>query len=228
VGRPQVITREIDGELMEPIEDLIIEVDDEFSGTVIDKLQKRRAEMQEMKVTGQGTTRLRFLVPTRGLIGLRNEFLTDTRGTGVMYHNFDHYGSMRGETPGRSNGAMIVQEQGETTGYALFNLQERGIMFAGPGTPVYGGQLVGLHSRENDIVVNPCKRKQLTNVRASGSDDALRLTPPRELTLESALELIEDDEIVEVTPKAVRVRKLHLDHNERKRQEKIRKSQLGS
>ncbi len=220
VGRPQVITKEIDDQLMEPIEELIVDVDDEYSGTVIDKLNRRKGDMQEMNVGGQGSTRLRYLIPTRGLIGFRSEFLTDTRGTGVMYHNFDHYGPYRGETPGRSNGAMVAMEQGETTAYAIFNLQERGTRLIGPGEQVYGGQVVGIHSRDNEIVVNPCKRKHLTNVRASGSDDALRLTPPLNLSLEGALELIDDDEMVEITPKSLRLRKFHLDHNVRKRESK--------
>ena len=220
VGRPRVILREMNGELQEPIEDLIINVPEEYAGTVIDKLNNRKGQMQEMRVNADGTNRLRYTIPSRGMIGFRSEFLTDTRGTGVMYHNFDHYGPYRGETPGRKNGALIAQDKGETTSYALFNLQERGQMFLGPAAAVYPGQLVGLHARENDLVVNPCKRKQLTNVRASGSDDALRLTPPLELTLEGALELIEDDEIVEVTPESIRIRKVILDHSMRKRSEK--------
>jgi GTP-binding protein len=224
VGRPQVITRMIDGEVQEPIEELVIEVDEAYSGTIIDKLNQRRGEMLEMSVSEHGTTRLKYHVPTRGLIGLRSEFLTDTRGTGVMYHNFHHYGSVRGETPGRTNGTMIVQENGDTTAYALYTLQERGVLFVGNAEAVYGGQIIGLHSRENDIVVNPCKRKQLNNIRSAGADEALRLTPHRTFTLESALEMIEDDEMVEVTPKTIRIRKVDLDHNLRKRNEKSRKS----
>ncbi len=227
VGRPQVITREIDGELMEPIEELVVDLDDEFSSTIIDKLNMRRGDMQDMVANGNGTTRLRYLIPTRGLIGLRSEFLTSTRGTGVMYHNFDHYGSMRGETPRRKSGAMIVQDPGETTIYALYNLQERGQLLVGAATPVYNGQIIGLHSRENDIVVNPNKKKQLTNVRSSGTDESLRLTPPKVMTLESALEGIDEDEMVEVTPLSIRIRKIELDHSLRKRQEKIRKASLA-
>jgi GTP-binding protein len=217
VGRPRVIIREVDGVKQEPIEDLLVDVDDEYSGSVIEVLNIRKGRMLDMEVTGNGTTRLKYEIPTRGLIGFRNDFLTMTRGTGVMYHNFDHYGPYRGDTPSRGQGALVIQGQGETTGYSLFNLQERGVLFLGPGVSVYGGQLLGLNSRENDLVVNPCKGKKLTNVRASGSDEALKLTPPRLLNLEAALEIISDDEIVEVTPKAVRVRKFYLDHNDRKR-----------
>ncbi len=220
VGRPRVVLREIDGKLMEPIEELVCEMEEPYSGTIINELNQRRGEMQEMQPMEAGTLRLRYLIPARGLIGFRSEFLTATRGTGVMYHTFHSYGPYKGETPGRSNGALIVQEAGDTTGYALFNLQERGQMFLGPGEPVYMGQLVGLHARENDLVVNPCKKKQLTNVRASGSDDAIRLTPPILLTLERALETIEEDEVVEVTPTSIRLRKFYLDHNDRKRLEK--------
>ena len=220
VGRPRVIIREIDGEKQEPIEDLLVDVDDEYAGGVIEVLNQRKGSMLDMVVEGNGTTRLRYEIPTRGLIGFRNDFLTMTRGTGVMYHNFDHYGPYRGETPGRQQGALVVQDQGETRAYSLFNLQERGTLFLGAGIAVYGGQILGLNSRENDLVVNPCKGKKLTNVRASGTDEALKLTPPRELSLEAALEVIGDDEIVEVTPAAIRVRKFHLDHNNRKRFEK--------
>jgi len=217
VGRPRVVVKEVDGQKMEPIEELVVEMDDAYAGSVIEELNKRRGEMQEMQVNELGTTRLRFLIPSRGLIGFRSGFLTSTRGTGVMYHTFHAFGPYRGDTPGRASGALIVQEAGETTGYALANLQERGTMFMGPGEKVYMGQLVGLHVRENDLVVNPCKKKQLTNMRASGSDDAVRLTPPIDLTLERALETIGDDEVVEVTPLSIRVRKVWLDHNDRKR-----------
>jgi GTP-binding protein len=220
VGRPRVITREIDGQLMEPIEELVVDVDDEYAGSVIDHLNRRKGDMREMKVGGTGITRLAYQIPTRGLIGFRSDFLTETRGTGVMYHNFDHYGAYRGETPSRQNGAMVALEKGETTAYALHNLQERGTMLVGAGQPVYSGQLVGINSRDNDIVVNPCKRKHLTNVRASGTDDSLRLTPHRVLSLEAALELIDEDELVEVTPKSIRLRKAQLDHTARKRESK--------
>jgi GTP-binding protein len=220
VGRPQVITREVDGKTQEPIEELVIDVEEQYRGPVIDKLNQRRGEMQDMTLSGTNTMRLRYMIPTRGLIGFRSEFLTDTRGTGIMYHNFDHYGSWRGETPSRTNGAMIVQEQGDTTAYALYNLQERGVLFLGAGESVYGGQLCGLHSRDNDIVVNPNKKKHLTNIRSAGADEALRLTPHKTFSLEAALEFINSDEMVEVTPKNIRIRKLHLDHNLRKRFDK--------
>ena len=217
VGRPKVITREVDGVLQEPIEDLVVDVDDDYAGTVINKLNQRKGEMQDMVVTGSGTTRLKYQIPTRGLIGFRSEFLTDTRGTGVMNHNFDHYGPFRGENAGRPGGAMVALEAGDTTAYALYNLQERGALMVGAAVSVYAGQVVGINSRENEIVVNPCKRKQLTNMRSAGADEALRLTPPMNLSLEAALELIDDDEMVEVTPKSIRVRKTILDHNDRKR-----------
>ncbi|MCA9523754.1 MAG: translational GTPase TypA [Myxococcales bacterium] len=220
VGRPKVILRESDGQMLEPIEELVIDVPAEHSGGVIEKLNERKGEMQEMQNNDDGTVRMRYMIPSRGLIGFRNKFLTDTRGTGVMYHNFDHYGRYRGETPGRQNGAMVVQEPGDTTSYALYNLQERGTLFHGPAVPVYAGQIVGLQNRDNDLIVNPCKKKHLTNIRSAGADDALRLTPPKVLSLETALELIEDDELVEVTPKKIRVRKTILDHQERLRQQK--------
>ncbi len=217
VTRPAVITRrDEDGTLMEPMELVVVECGDEFSGTVINKLNIRRGEMQKMEPAGEGMTRLEYRMPARGLIGYRSEFLTDTRGTGQMHTNFDGYEPMRGDVPRRANGALIVMEPGETTGYALFSLQDRGQMFVGPGFEVYAGQVIGEHARDNDLVVNPCKKKQLTNMRASGSDDKLLLTPPRDLSLEAALEWIDDDELVEITPENIRLRKLELDHNKRK------------
>ena len=217
VSRPQVIYREDDaGKMLEPMEEVVVEVDADYAGTVIMKLQQRKGDLLEVKVNADNTQRLLFKVPSRGLLGYRSEFLTDTRGTGVMYTNFDAYEPFRGELPYKRNGAMIVLEKGETTSYALFNLQERGRMFVGPAVPVYHGQIIGEHARENDLVVNPCKKKQLTNVRASGSDTATVLTPPLDMSLEKAIEFIQDDEYVEITPDSIRLRKAILDHSKRK------------
>jgi GTP-binding protein len=224
VSRPRVILREDDeGRTLEPFEEVVIECGEDYSGAVINKLNQRRGQMKSMTPSGEGMTRLEYVVPSRGLIGFRNEFLTDTRGTGVMHANFDHYGEYTGSIEKRANGALIVQDDGETTTYALHSLQERGVLFVGPGEEVYKGQIIGQHSRDNDLVVNPCKKKGLTNVRAAGSDDKLVLAPPREMNLERGLQWINDDELVEVTPSAIRIRKALLDHNERKRAEKAKK-----
>jgi GTP-binding protein len=219
VSKPEVISREIDGVRCEPMEYLVIDVPEEHQGTVIEKLGPRRAEMVSLHPM-DGINRLEFLIPARGLIGFRTEFLTDTRGTGVMTHTFHDYAPWKGPIPGRKNGVLIAMEAGETVAYAIFGLQERGIFFVGPGVEVYEGMIVGQHAKENDLVVNVGKGKKLTNIRASGSDDAVRLTPARILTLEQALEFIDDDELVEVTPKSIRLRKRYLDENERKRAEK--------
>ncbi len=219
VSKPEVIFREVDGVRMEPMEHLTIDVPEEYQGTVIEKLGTRKAEMLSM-VPMDGTNRLEFKIPARGLIGFRTEFLTDTRGTGVMNHTFDQYGPHKGPIVGRKNGVLIAMEAGETVAYSLFGLQDRGILFVGPGIEVYEGMIVGQHAKENDLVVNVSKGKKLTNVRASGSDDAVRLTPPKNLSLEQALEYIDDDELVEVTPKSIRLRKRYLDANERKKMEK--------
>jgi len=219
VSKPEVIFREIDGERCEPMEYLVIDVPEEYQGTVIEKLGTRKAEMVSMQPM-DGVTRLEFVVPARGLIGFRTEFLTDTRGTGVMTHTFHDYAPYKGPIPGRKNGVLIALEAGESVGYSLFGMQDRGILFIGPGIEVYEGMIIGQHAKENDLVVNVCKGKKLTNVRASGSDEAIRLTPPRLLTLEQALEYIEEDELVEVTPQAIRLRKKFLNANERKKQEK--------
>ncbi len=221
VSRPQVIFRKDEnGKTLEPMEEVVVETDADYAGTVIMKLNQRKGELLEVKVNGDNTQRLLFKVPARGLLGYRSEFLTDTRGTGVMYTNFDAYEEYRGELPHKRNGALIVLEKGETTSYALFNLQERGKLFVGAAEPVYNGQIIGEHARENDLVVNPCKKKQLTNVRASGSDSATVLTPPLEMSLEKAIEFIEDDEYVEITPESIRLRKAILDHNKRKSSKK--------
>ncbi|MEC9396186.1 MAG: translational GTPase TypA [Myxococcota bacterium] len=218
VSQPRVIFREDEnGKKIEPIEEVVIEVDSEYAGTVIQKLNLRRGELLEVKVNNDNTQRLAFMVPSRGLLGYRSEFLTDTRGTGIMHTNFHSYQPFRGELPHKRNGALIVLEKGETTTYSLHNLQERGRLFVGPASQVYGGQIIGEHARDNDLVVNPCKKKALTNVRASGSDNALVLTPPEELSLERAIEFIQEDEIVEITPESIRLRKRELDHSFRKR-----------
>ncbi|RMF47916.1 MAG: translational GTPase TypA [Deltaproteobacteria bacterium] len=223
VSKPEVILREIDGVTCEPLEYLTIDVPEEYQGTVIEKLGQRKAEMVSM-TSLEGTNRLEFIIPARGLIGFRTEFLTDTHGTGVMNHTFHDYGPWRGPIAGRKNGVLVAMEACETVAYGLFNLQDRGILFVGPGVKVYEGMIIGQHAKENDLVVNPGKGKKLTNVRASGSDEAVRLTPPRVLSLEQALEFIDDDELVEVTPSSIRLRKKILDANERKKYEKQKKA----
>jgi GTP-binding protein len=223
VSQPHVIFKEGPaGEKLEPYESVVIDLDEAYAGAVIEELGRRGGRMQDMQPAGEGRTRLEYLCPARGLIGYRSQFLTDTRGTGVLHHNFDHYGPYAGSFKSRPNGVLVVQDIGETNTYGLFYLQERGALFLGPGVKVYGGQIVGIHSRENDLVVNPSKAKKLTNIRTTAADEKLFLTTPRDLSLEAALEFINDDELVEVTPKAIRLRKRVLDHNERKRVEKAR------
>lgn len=219
VSKPEVILREIDGVNCEPMEYLVIDVPEAFQGTVIEKLGSRKAEMVAMHPM-EGTNRLEFIIPARGLIGFRTEFLTDTRGTGILNHTFHEYAPYKGPIAGRKNGVLIAMEDGETVAYSLFSLQDRGILFVGPGTRVYEGMIIGEHAKQNDLVVNSCRGKKLTNVRASGSDDAMRLTTPRNLSLEQALEYIAEDELAEVTPKSIRLRKKHLDANERKKHQK--------
>jgi GTP-binding protein len=219
VSKPEVIFREIDGVKCEPMEYLVIDVPEEHQGTVIEKLGTRKAEMVSMQPM-DGTNRLEFIIPARGLIGFRTEFLTDTRGTGVMNHTFHEYAPYKGPIAGRKNGVLISIDTGETVSYSLFNLQDRGILFVGPGTSVYEGMIIGQHSKDNDLVVNACRGKKLTNVRASGTDDSTKTSPPRILSLEQALEFIADDELVEVTPKSIRLRKRYLDANDRKKHEK--------
>jgi GTP-binding protein len=219
VSKPEVIFREIDGVKCEPMEYLVIDVPEEHQGTVIEKLGTRKAEMVSMQPM-DGTNRLEFIIPARGLIGFRTEFLTDTRGTGVMNHTFHEYAPYKGPISGRKNGVLISIDTGETVSYSLFNLQDRGILFVGPGTSVYEGMIIGQHSKDNDLVVNACRGKKLTNVRASGTDDSTKTSPPRILSLEQALEFIADDELVEVTPKSIRLRKRYLDANDRKKHEK--------
>ncbi|GAM09848.1 hypothetical protein OR1_02130 [Geobacter sp. OR-1] len=216
VSKPEVIFREVNGKKLEPMEYLVVDVPSEFQGAIIEKMGPRKGEMTSMQPMGE-FIRLEFVIPARGLIGLRSEVLTDTRGTAVMTHTFHDYAPYKGEIPGRKNGVLIAMENGETTGYSLDGLQPRGILFLGPGIEVYGGMIIGQHAKDNDLDVNPCKGKKLTNVRASGTDDALKLAPPRILTLEQALEFIDDDELVEVTPKSIRLRKKELEPTKRKR-----------
>ena len=218
VSRPEVITREVDGRLEEPFEQLTVDVEEDYQGAVMQRLGERGGELTDMLPDGRGRVRLDYIIPARGLIGFRTEFLTATSGTGLMYHVFDHYGpAKRADYGQRVNGVLVSMANGKALAYALFNLQERGKLFIGPGEEVYEGMVVGLHSRDNDLVVNPLKAKQLTNVRAAGSDENIILTPPQRLTLEQALEFIDDDELVEVTPGAIRIRKKYLLEHERKR-----------
>tara|TARA_B110000503_G_scaffold44464_1_gene72582 strand:- start:24331 stop:26166 length:1836 start_codon:yes stop_codon:yes gene_type:complete len=218
VSRPEVIIQEIDGVLSEPYESLVIDCDDQHQGSVMEELGNRRAEMQDMMPDGKGRVRLQFLVPTRGLIGFRSQFLSLTSGSGLMTHVFSHYDEYKDiELAARSRGVLVSMVRGKTLGFSLFNLQDRGKLFVHPNTEVYEGMIIGLHSRENDLAVNPIKGKQLTNVRASGTDENIVLTPPVRHTLEQAMEFIADDELVEVTPESIRLRKRHLTENERKR-----------
>ncbi|CAD0185605.1 Elongation factor 4 [Ruegeria sp. THAF57] len=221
ISRPQVLFREEDGQRMEPIEEVTIDVDDEFSGAVIEKVTgARKGELVEMRPAGAGKTRIIAHVPSRGLIGYHGEFLTDTRGTGVLNRVFHGWAAHKGQIPGRRAGVLISMENGQAVAYALWNLEERGRMFVAPQTDVYQGMVIGEHSRDNDLEVNPLKGKKLTNVRASGSDDAVRLTPHVQFSLEEAIAYIDDDELVEVTPNAIRLRKRYLDPHERKRMAK--------
>ena len=218
VSRPRVITREgLNGERLEPYEELMIDVPESFLGAVIEKLGPRRAEMLEMKNPGQGMVRLRYRIPARGLFGYRSEFLTDTRGTGVIHHRFYDYGPWAGPLAGRTRGTLVSMEAGTIVAFALANLQERSTLFVGPGDSVYEGMIVGENSRPGDMDVNPTKEKKLTNMRSKASDENVQLEPPRELTLEGALEYIEDDELIEVTPGAIRLRKRFLSANDRKK-----------
>ncbi len=218
VSRPEVIFREVDGEVCEPYEQLTVDVEEQHQGSLMEALGARKGELRDMVPDGKGRVRLDYIIPSRGLIGFQTEFMTTTSGTGLMYHVFDHYGpAQHGGIAPRNNGVLISNGQGKVLGFALFNLQDRGRLFVSPGDDVYEGQIVGIHSRENDLVVNPLKGKQLTNIRASGKDDAIALTPPVRLSLEQALEFIEDDELVEITPTAIRLRKRFLKEHERKR-----------
>jgi GTP-binding protein len=216
VSRPEVILKRIDDVVCEPIEHVIIDVPDEYVGVVMENIGQRKGEMKNM-LQNQGNTRLEFLVPARGLIGFRSEFVTQTKGTGIVHHNFHGYEPHKGDIPHRTRGALIALEDGTAVPYAMGKLQERSNFFVEPGIRVYAGMIVGENTRDVDMTVNICKTKHLTNMRASGSDDAIRLEPPRIMTLEQAIEWIADDEYVEVTPKSIRLRKKYLDHNERTR-----------
>ncbi|MEQ8284184.1 translational GTPase TypA [Thalassospira sp.] len=218
ISRPRVLIKEIDGVMSEPFEEVQVDVDEEFAGSVVEKMSLRKAEMTDMRSSGGGKTRIIFHAPSRGLIGYHGEFLTDTRGTGVMNRVFHSYGPVKGAIAGRRNGVLISNDQGDAVAYALWGLEDRGSMFIESGTRVYEGMIIGEHNRNNDLEVNILKGKKLTNVRASGKDDAITLTPPRRMSLEEALAYIQNDELVEVTPTSIRIRKLHLDPNVRKRE----------
>ncbi len=218
VAKPRVVYKEINGEKCEPYENLTIDLEDGHQGAIMEEIGRRRGELTNMESDGQGRTRLEYHIPARGLIGFQSDFMTMTRGTGLMSHVFDDYGPVKADLPGRHNGVLISAEAGEAVAYALWNLEDRGRMFVSPGDKLYEGMIIGIHSRDNDLVVNPIKGKKLTNVRASGTDEAVRLTPPVRLTLESAVEFIDDDELVELTPQSIRIRKRFLTENERKRQ----------
>jgi len=220
VSRPRVLFRQIDGVKCEPYEMLTVDVDEQHQGAVMQALGERRGELQDMQPDGKGRVRLDYRIPARGLIGFQTEFLNTTRGTGLMSHVFDEYGPLKPEMPERHNGVLISAEEGEAVAYALFNLEPRGRMFVSPGDPVYEGMIIGIHSRDNDLVVNPIKTKKLTNIRAAGKDENVILTPPIQLTLESAIEFIADDELVEITPKSIRLRKRFLKEHDRKRAER--------
>jgi GTP-binding protein len=226
VSRPQVVSKvdEETGQKLEPVEEVIIDVDEAFSGVVVQKLSERKGELREMRPSGGGRTRLVFYVPTRGLIGYQGELLTDTRGTAVMNRLFHDYAPFKGEIPGRRNGVLISNAMGEATAYSLFYLQERGQMMIDPQTRVYEGMIVGEHSRDNDLIVNVVQGKKLSNVRAAGKDEAMILTPPLRMTLERAMSYIQDDELVEITPKSIRLRKRWLDPNERKKRERSKEA----
>lgn len=221
VSRPRVVFKTSEqGDRLEPYEDIVCDVDDDFTGSVVEKLSERKAEMTDMRPSGAGKTRITFSAPSRSLIGYLNEFLTDTRGTGIMNRVFSHYGPYKGPIAGRRNGSLISQEQGNAVAYSLWSLQERGPLFIGHNDPVYQGMIIGEHNKGSDLDVNPLKGKQLTNVRASGSDEAVTLVPPIKMTLEKALSYIQDDELVEVTPSAIRIRKMYLEIHERKKHAK--------
>jgi GTP-binding protein len=225
ISRPRVLYRQSEsGERLEPIEEVTVDVDDAYTGVVIEKMSQRKAELRDMRPSGSGRSRVIFSAPSRGLIGYHGEFLTDTRGTGVMNRIFAEYGPFRGPIEGRRNGVLISNGEGEAVAYALWYLEERGMLFTPPGTKVYQGMIIGEHSRDNDLDVNPLRQKQLTNIRAAGKDDAIKLTPPRILTLEQAIAYIGEDELVEVTPKSIRLRKRHRDPNDRKKAKAIAES----
>jgi len=217
LSKPQVILKKIEGVEYEPIEVAHIEVPQEFSGAVIEELSRRRGELRSLHTNEHDITTIEFLIPTRGLMGYRNEFMTVTRGLGILTSLFENYAPWKGSIPGRTRGVLISNSPGKTTAYACFNVQERGSLFVGPGDEVYEGMVVGENSRENDLIVNVTKGKQLTNVRAAGSDENIILTPHRKFTLEQAIDFIQEDELIEVTPNFIRLRKRYLTENERKK-----------
>ncbi len=227
ISRPRVLFKSENGQRLEPIEEVQVDVDEEYSGVVVEKMSQRKAELQEMRPSGGGKQRLVFHAPARGLIGYHGEFLTDTRGTGIMHRVFHSYAPYKGPIPGRRNGVLISNATGEAVAYALWNLEDRGLIFVEPGTPVYEGMIIGEHSRGNDLEVNPLKAKQLTNIRASGKDEAVRLTPPTRFALEQALAYVEEDELVEVTPASIRLRKRLLDPHERKKDLRRKEAEAG-
>ena len=229
VGRPRVLFQNdpTTGQRLEPIEEVVIDVDDAYTGTVVEQISQRKGELQDMRPSGAGKTRLVFYAPSRGLIGYHGEFLTDTRGTGVMNRIFHEYGPYRGPIAGRRNGALIANAEGTSVAYAMWNLEDRGPMFIDPGVSVYEGMIIGEHSRGNDLEVNVLKGKQLTNIRAAGKDEAVRLTPPRKMSLEQAIAYIEEDELVEITPKSIRLRKRFLNPEDRKRARKQAQAQAA-
>ncbi len=222
VSKPRVVYREINGEKCEPYELLTVDVEETNQGAVMEELGRRRGDLQDMQSDGRGRVRLEYRIPARSLIGFQGDFMTMTRGTGLISHVFDDYGPVKPDMPGRHNGVLVSQDNGEAVAYALWKLEDRGRMFVSPGDKLYEGMIIGIHSRDNDLVVNPIKGKQLTNVRASGTDEAVRLTTPIKLTLESAVEFIDDDELVEITPKSIRIRKRYLTENERKRESRTK------
>jgi GTP-binding protein len=226
VSRPKVLLRQNDdGSLEEPIEEVVIDVDEVHSGIVVQKMAERKAEMIELRPSGGGRVRMVFYAPTRGLIGYQGELLTDTRGTAVLNRIFHNYAPHKGNIQGRRNGVLISNDQGDAVAYALWNLEDRGPMMIEPGWKVYKGMIVGEHTRDNDLVVNVLKGKQLTNIRTTSKDEAVRLTPPIRMTLEKALAYIEDDELVEVTPASIRLRKKLLDENDRKKEQRAREAE---
>jgi GTP-binding protein len=216
VSRPEVILKRVDDEVLEPVEEVVIEVDPDYQGPVMQAIGERKGEMASITTSAVGTVRLEFTIATRALIGFRSEFLMMTRGTGIMYQNFFQYQRYKGDMPRRKHGVQVSMSGGNAVAYALDSLQERGEIFVSPGDDLYEGMIIGVNNKGSDLVVNAIKGKKLTNVRAAGSDDAIQLTPPRDMTLEFALEFIDDDELVEVTPKNIRLRKLHLKENDRR------------
>jgi GTP-binding protein len=216
VSRPEVILKKIDDDVLEPVEEVVIEVDPEYQGTVMQAIGERKADVSNITMSAVGTARLEFTIATRALIGFRSDFLMMTRGTGIMYQNFYQYQKYKGELPKRVTGVMVSMSGGKAVAYALWGLQERGEIFLHPGADLYEGMVIGVNNKGSDMVVNAVREKKLTNIRAAGSDDAIQLTPPREMTLEFALEFIADDELVEITPKSIRLRKLHLTENARR------------